>query len=246
MIKVRGKVFVFMGMGDEGLGFSVKLPQSGEVALALPFASPTRYGLGRSGWVTMRFAPKAKPPLDLLRDWIDESYRAVAPKTLVASTPPAKRAATERPSGRSRAGTEPLKRLRKLCLGLPETTERLSHGEATWFVRGQKTFVMYADHHHDDRVAFWCAAPAGLPQALVASNPDRFFIPPYVGTRGWLGVWLDVPVDWDEIGGIVADAHRVVLSGLSAARRPSRLPAARPLARGGPRGAPDTGRRRRR
>jgi hypothetical protein len=55
----------------------------------------------------------------------------------------------------------PLERLRPLCLALPETTERLSHGEPTWFVRGKKTFVTYADHHHDDRLAFWCAAPPG-------------------------------------------------------------------------------------
>ena len=106
--------------------------------------------------------------------------------------------------------TNPLEKLRKLCLALPETTERLSHGEPTWFVRDKKTFVMYADHHHDNRVAFWCAAPDGAQEALVAAHPDRFFRPPYVGYRGWLGVWLDVPVDWDEIAGIVTDAYRMV------------------------------------
>jgi hypothetical protein len=104
----------------------------------------------------------------------------------------------------------PLERLRQLCLALPETTERLSHGEPTWFVRDKKTFVMYADHHHDDRLAFWCAAPAGLQDALVTSDPERFFVPPYVGHRGWLGVWLDVPVDWEEIAGLVTDAYRVI------------------------------------
>ncbi len=105
---------------------------------------------------------------------------------------------------------DPLERLRQLCLALPETTERLSHGEPTWFVRGKKTFVMYADHHHDDRLAFWCAAPAGLQDALVTAHPERFFVPPYVGHRGWLGVRLDVPVDWEEIAGLVTDAYRVV------------------------------------
>ena len=104
----------------------------------------------------------------------------------------------------------PLERLRQLCLALPETTERLSHGEPTWFVRGKKTFVMYADHHHDDRLAFWCAAPAGLQDALVTAHPEQFFVPPYVGHRGWLGVRLDVPVDWEEIAGLVTDAYRVV------------------------------------
>jgi hypothetical protein len=105
---------------------------------------------------------------------------------------------------------DPLERLRELCLALPETTERLSHGEPTWFVRGKKTFVMYADHHHDDRLAFWCAAPEGAQDVLVAGAPDRYFIPPYVGHRGWLGVYLDVPVDWDEIAGLVTDAYRTV------------------------------------
>jgi len=103
-----------------------------------------------------------------------------------------------------------LERLRQLCLALPETTERLSHGEPTWFVRGKKTFVMYANHHHDDRLGFWCAAPDGAQEALVGSDPERFFVPPYVGHRGWLGVRLDVPVDWDQIADLVTDAYRVV------------------------------------
>ena len=105
---------------------------------------------------------------------------------------------------------DPLERLRQLCLALPETTERLSHGEPTWFVRGKKTFVNYANHHHDDRLAFWCAAPDGAQDALVGSDPERFFVPPYVGHRGWLGVYLDVAVDWDQIADLVTDAYRVV------------------------------------
>jgi hypothetical protein len=103
-----------------------------------------------------------------------------------------------------------LDRLRHLCLALPETTERLSHGEPTWFVRGKQTFVMYADHHHDDRLAFWCSAPPGAQDGLVRLDPDRFFVPPYVGHRGWLGVWLDVEVDWEEVAGIVTDAYRAI------------------------------------
>ncbi|ETK31369.1 MmcQ/YjbR family DNA-binding protein [Microbispora sp. ATCC PTA-5024] len=115
-----------------------------------------------------------------------------------------------------------LERLRARCLALPETTERLSHGEPTWFVRGKKTFVMFADHHHDDRLAFWCAAAPGVQQELVETEPDRFFRPPYVGHRGWLGVYLDVPLDWDEIGEIVADAFRQVAPKTLAARVPAR------------------------
>ncbi|MFI6908981.1 MmcQ/YjbR family DNA-binding protein [Nonomuraea sp. NPDC050394] len=103
-----------------------------------------------------------------------------------------------------------LERLRNLCLDLPETTERLSHGEPTWFVRDKKTFVMFADHHHDDRLGFWCAAPPGVQQELVAEDPAHYFRPPYVGHRGWLGVYLDVDVDWAEIKEIVTDAYRVI------------------------------------
>jgi predicted DNA-binding protein (MmcQ/YjbR family) len=85
VVKVKGKVFLFLGGKDDDLSLSVKLPSSGLIALGLPFASPTGYGLAKSGWVTARFGPKDKPPMEVLRAWIDESYRAVAPKKLVAS-----------------------------------------------------------------------------------------------------------------------------------------------------------------
>lgn len=105
----------------------------------------------------------------------------------------------------------PLDRVRTLCLALPEVTERLSHGSPTWFVRGNKTFVMYHDDHHGDgRLALWVAAPPGVQGQLVDEEPSRFFVPPYVGGRGWLGVRLDVDPDWDEIAGIVEDAYRVI------------------------------------
>jgi hypothetical protein len=117
---------------------------------------------------------------------------------------------------------DPLAQLRLLCLALPEATERISHGEPTWFVRDKKTFVTYADHHHDDRLAFWCAAPSGAQESLVDSDPQRFFVPPYVGLRGWLGVYLDVPVDWDEIKRLVRDAFVVVAPPSLAAKLPPR------------------------
>ena len=104
---------------------------------------------------------------------------------------------------------DPLRRLRAVCLALPEATERISHGEPTWFVG--KVFVMFAGRHHDDRVAFWCAAQPGVQEALVASGPRRFFRPPYVGGRGWVGVYLDVPgVDWAEVAELVVEAYRTV------------------------------------
>lgn len=83
--KVRGKVFVFLGRGaDDELGFSVKLPSSGPGVLSLPFAEPTGYGLGKSGWVSIHLTAEHDVPLELLQQWVVESYCAVAPKKLAA------------------------------------------------------------------------------------------------------------------------------------------------------------------
>jgi hypothetical protein len=103
-------------------------------------------------------------------------------------------------------------RFRVICLALPEVTERLSHGAPSWFVRDRKAFVtLWADGHHgDDFPHAWCAALPGAQEELVAAEPDRFFRPPYVGGRGWLGIRLDGGVDWDEIAGLCEDAYRAV------------------------------------
>ena len=104
-----------------------------------------------------------------------------------------------------------LDRLRSVCLALPETTERPSHGAPSFFVRDKKCFLMVLDDHHGDgRFAIWCAAPAGDQQLLVDADAERFFVPPYVGHRGWLGVRLDRGLDWDELAGIVEDAYCTV------------------------------------
>jgi hypothetical protein len=104
-----------------------------------------------------------------------------------------------------------LERLRRICLALPETTERLSHGEPTWFVRDKNVFVTFDNNHHEaGRIGFWCAAPPGAQEALVDAAPHRFYRPPYVGHRGWLGVRLDVDVDWPEVEALVRDAYRVI------------------------------------
>ena len=101
-----------------------------------------------------------------------------------------------------------LSRLREICLALPETSERPSHGAPTFFVRGKRAFLMVMDNHHGDgRFAIWCAAPEGIQGILVESDPERFFVPPYVGHRGWLGVRLDRALDWGELEGIVEDAY---------------------------------------
>jgi predicted DNA-binding protein (MmcQ/YjbR family) len=86
-MKVNKKVFVFLGTHEGGLAMSTKLPQTAAIALTLPFASPTRYGLGKSGWVTALFAAGEAPPLDMLRAWIEESYCAIAPVKLVKTLP---------------------------------------------------------------------------------------------------------------------------------------------------------------
>ncbi|MEO6629069.1 MAG: MmcQ/YjbR family DNA-binding protein [Aquihabitans sp.] len=98
-----------------------------------------------------------------------------------------------------------------ICHGLPEVEERLSHGAPTFFVRGKKSFVMFHDDHHGDGfLAVWCAAPGGVQAELVETEPDRFFVPAYVGHRGWLGVRLDRTPDWDEVREILTDAYRTV------------------------------------
>jgi hypothetical protein len=103
-----------------------------------------------------------------------------------------------------------LRRVRAICLALPEVTERLSHGSPTWFA-GKKTMVSWVDDHHGDgRLGLWVAAPPGVQQDMVDQEPERFFVPPYVGHRGWLGVCLDQSPDWDEVAGIVEDAYRTV------------------------------------
>jgi hypothetical protein len=105
-----------------------------------------------------------------------------------------------------------LDRVRTICLSFPEVTERLSHGAPTFFVRDKKTFVqVWIDGHHGDRFPhLWCAAPPGAQEAMVQSEPDRFFRPPYVGGRGWIGVRLDRAIDWDEVAEICEDAYRSV------------------------------------
>jgi hypothetical protein len=103
-----------------------------------------------------------------------------------------------------------LERVRRLCLAYPEVSERPSHGAPSFFIRDKTTFVTFMDDHHaDGRLAIWCAAPEGAQEVLVAADPARFFRPPYVGTRGWIGVRLERP-DWDLVAATIDDAYRKV------------------------------------
>lgn len=101
--------------------------------------------------------------------------------------------------------------VREISLSLPETTERPSHGEPTFFVRGKRSFATVWDSHHGDgRFALICAAPSGMQATLVEADPERFFVPAYVGHRGWIGVRLDRGFDRHEIAGILEDAYAEV------------------------------------
>jgi hypothetical protein len=101
-----------------------------------------------------------------------------------------------------------LRRLRDICLALPETFEKEAWGECTFRVTGGSMFAMTDnDHHGSKHVAVWVKAPLDVQEMLVSADAKRFFVPPYVGSKGWIGVRLDYKVDWDELGDILKDAH---------------------------------------
>lgn len=105
---------------------------------------------------------------------------------------------------------KPLTRLRRLCLALPEAHEVEAWGTPTFRVRS-KLFAMYEeDHHGSGRVAVWCKAAPGNQAFMVEADPDRFFVPPYVGPSGWIGVQLDGTVDWPELAGLLEDSYRMI------------------------------------
>ncbi len=101
-------------------------------------------------------------------------------------------------------------RVRRICLSLPEATERLSHGSPAFFVKKQFVQSWPRGHHEHQFPHLWCAAPPGAQEELLASDPDRYFRPPYVGGRGWVGVRLDGEVDWDEVEDLCREAYRTV------------------------------------
>lgn len=104
-----------------------------------------------------------------------------------------------------------VERLRKICLGLPEAGERLSHGEPTWFAGKGKVFAMLDNHHHGSpQLAVWLPQPPDAQETLIEADPERFFRPPYVGPRGWVGVVLDTKPDWKMVQQLVRDAFAFV------------------------------------
>jgi len=115
-----------------------------------------------------------------------------------------------------------LQRVRAICARLADVEERPSHGAPTFFltVKGKKSFVMFHDDHHGDgRLAIWCRAAEGVQAQLVEEEPDRFFVPPYVGHQGWVGVRLDRDVDWDEVAAIIGDGFTAAAASTRARSR---------------------------
>jgi hypothetical protein len=106
----------------------------------------------------------------------------------------------------------PLARLRRVCLALPEAHEVEAWGEPTFRVRN-KVFAMYASantHHGAGRDAVWCKAGPGNQALMVAAEPGRYFVPPYVGPSGWIGVWLDRKPDWKEVSALMRDSYSLI------------------------------------
>jgi hypothetical protein len=99
-----------------------------------------------------------------------------------------------------------LERLRAICLALPEAVEAGGVGDPTFKVR-DKIFAMR--HPVNGRWSMWCKAPSGFQAAFVASDPEKFFVPPYVGHHGWVGVWLDIDVDWNLVADLVTDSYKM-------------------------------------
>jgi hypothetical protein len=123
----------------------------------------------------------------------------------------ATRARSKRPVARSRRPARTaVERLRAICLALPETSEKVAWGEPTWRVKG-KLFAQLDNHHHGaDHLAVWLPAPLGEQESLVFLDPQRFFRPPYVGPRGWVGVRIDRGPDWKLVTSLVKQAYREV------------------------------------
>ena len=109
-----------------------------------------------------------------------------------------------------RKAEEALEIARRCAMALPMATEKLSHGEPTWFVDGKKSFALFCNYHHGMRLGVWMAAPLGVQEMLIETDPDKFYRPPYVGPRGWIGVNLDKDIDEEELAEMLKEAYRHV------------------------------------
>src|SRR6185503_18178320 len=121
---------------------------------------------------------------------------------------PSKPTSTHPVRSLSKKDERSLARVRAICMALPEAVEKISHGEPTWFAGKGKVFAMFDDHHHASyHIAVWLPAALGAQEALIESDPKRFFRPPYVGPSGWVGVVLDTRPDWAMVERLVREAY---------------------------------------
>ena len=104
---------------------------------------------------------------------------------------------------------ERLERLREICLSLPDATEKEAWGDPTWRVRG-RIFAMQKGNYHGGRPSLWLKAPDGAQGALVDADPRTFFVPPYVGNKGWIGVYLDARIRWAPLAALIEQSYRLV------------------------------------
>ena len=125
-----------------------------------------------------------------------------------------------------------LAKLRDACMALPDVSERPSHGMPAWFVGSgtkQRQFAVFSnDHHGDGRIAMCCAADRGVQTMLVDSDPDVYYVPPYVGPAGWIGVRLDRGLSWAQVGALVEAARDTIAARQPPARTAPRSAPARP------------------
>jgi predicted DNA-binding protein (MmcQ/YjbR family) len=135
----------------------------------------------------------------------------------------APRRKSRNPSRGTSGGKNAVAKLRAICLALPEAVEKTSHGAPTWFAGKGKVFAMLDDHHHGaPHLSVWLPAGLGAQEGLIASDPERYFRPPYVGPSGWVGVVLDTKPDWAVVGWLVEQAYRLVAKKRLAALLPAR------------------------
>lgn len=154
---------------------------------------------------------KREEPCHRRYGWPPDASVVPAGVRRVGESPPGPPPTIAGVSGDPELHARALEQVRAICARLPEVSERLSHGSPTFFVRDKKTLCNVHDHHHGAHgVSLWCPAPAGVQEQLVEDEPQRFFRPPYVGHRGWVGVRLDIDPDWEEVEAMIRDAYRLV------------------------------------
>jgi hypothetical protein len=222
--KVAGKLLARLREDGETLVVRVEMDARDMIVSSEPETFFVTDHYAGHPWVLVHLARVERAALGAL---LEEAWRTHAPRRLRAAAGGEKAPPAPAPKKRRATPEDPLARLRAICLALPETTEGENHGHPCFEVRS-KTFVMFMDNHHGDgRVAIWCKAPPGAQATLVEADPTRYFVPPYVGPRGWLGARLDTGPDWTAVAACVDESWRMtapkrLLAECAAASEPTR------------------------